>query len=94
MQVVIVGLAGWRLASLLVHEDGPFGIFLRIRTAAGVPEGVDIIEGFWALLLSCVMCTSVWTCTAMYLAWYVHPLIPALIATWAVALVVDRTARH
>lgn len=93
MQVVVCGLAGWRLASLLVIEDGPFDIFDRLRRAAGVPDGVGEIEGLLPGILTCVWCASVWTASAMWLAWHVHPAIPGVVAAWAIAVVAERQAR-
>lgn len=49
---VLTLLAVWRVTHLLVHEDGPWDVLVRLRSAAG------------ALLLdrlvSCFLCTSVW----------------------------------
>jgi hypothetical protein len=50
---LIVGiLVVWRLAHLFHAEDGPWGVLARLRRAAG--------EGFWAGLLDCFYCLSVW----------------------------------
>lgn len=50
---VIVGtLAVWRATHLLQAEDGPWGIFVRIRRLAG--------SGFWGELLDCFYCLSLW----------------------------------
>lgn len=90
IRVLLVGLAGWRLAYMLVVEDGPWDVFLRTRERFAVDPGE--ITGFWGLLLACIYCTSVWTSTAMWLAWEVHWAIPALVASWAVALITNRHA--
>lgn len=45
-------LAVWRITHLLAHEDGPRDLVLRLRRAAGT--------GFWASLLDCFMCLSLW----------------------------------
>ena len=48
---VIVGtLAVWRATHLLQAEDGPWGIFVRIRRLAG--------SGFWGELLDCFYCRN------------------------------------
>ena len=43
--LVVLALATWRLSSLLVLEDGPFGIFRRLRRFVGAgefsPAGLD-----------------------------------------------------
>jgi hypothetical protein len=45
-------LAVWRLTHLLNAEDGPWNLVVRLRVAAG--------EGFWAGLLDCFYCLSLW----------------------------------
>jgi hypothetical protein len=45
-------LVVWRFAHLLYAEDGPWGSMVRLRRAAG--------EGFWASLLDCFCCLSLW----------------------------------
>jgi hypothetical protein len=45
-------LAVWRLTHLLNAEDGPWGLVVRIRRRAGA--------GFWAGLLDCFYCLSLW----------------------------------
>lgn len=50
---LIVGiLVVWRLAHLLYAEDGPWDSIVRLRRAAG--------EGYWASLLDCFYCLSLW----------------------------------
>lgn len=36
--LVVLALATWRLSSLLVEEDGPFGVFRSLRAFAGAGE--------------------------------------------------------
>lgn len=65
IELVIFGLATWRVSSLIVDEDGPFDIFLRIRKLAGIVHDENgkplmIPERFFSKLLSCVWCASVW----------------------------------
>jgi hypothetical protein len=50
--LVIGILVVWRLAHLLYAEDGPWGATVRLRRAAG--------EGFWASLLDCFYCLTMW----------------------------------
>jgi hypothetical protein len=45
-------LAVWRVTHLLAHEDGPWEMVVRLRRAARA--------GFWAELLDCFYCLSVW----------------------------------
>ncbi len=69
-------LAAWRLAHMLVHEDGPWAIFARLRYQAGL-RSVAVRDGegnvnvarvaanTWAEGLTCVWCVSVWTATLL-----------------------------
>ena len=45
-------LVVWRITHLFYGEDGPWGIMVRLRRAAG--------DGFWASLLDCFYCLSLW----------------------------------
>lgn len=63
LEVGILALAVWRIASLLTYERGPFRVFERVRALSGIrhndkgrPEVVP--DGFWPELLSCVWCLS------------------------------------
>ena len=49
---VLCTLAVWRVTHLLAEEDGPGGIFARLRAAAG--------DGFWRSLAGCFNCLSLW----------------------------------
>lgn len=65
-------LAAWRLASLLVKEDGPWAAFARLRYKAGLRTVVRkdeqgrlqparVAQGTLAEGLTCIWCVSVWT---------------------------------
>jgi hypothetical protein len=45
-------LAVWRITHLLNAEDGPWELVVRLRRLAG--------NGFWAVLLDCFYCLSLW----------------------------------
>jgi hypothetical protein len=49
---LLAALATWRLAFLLVREDGPGHIFARLRNRLG--------NGFLGQLLGCVKCVGLW----------------------------------
>lgn len=49
----------YRLTSLVVVEDGPFGIFQKIRNFVGVDDLAETQTGYFAKLFSCVHCMSV-----------------------------------
>lgn len=86
--VAIAGLAGWRLASLLVNEDGPGAVFARLRRAVGVPEQGEATG--LAAMLSCVWCTSVWTVAGAWAVWRVAPDVSGIVAAMAVAVATER----
>lgn len=51
---LIVGTLGvWRVTHLLAAEDGPWDLMFRLRNIAG--------DSWWADLLDCFYCLSVWT---------------------------------
>ena len=71
LDYVIFALAAWRLASLLVNEDGPASVFARLRKWAGIStvavrqEDGSLQVGKTARTslaegLMCVWCVSVW----------------------------------
>lgn len=73
MDLVILVLATWRIASLLAQEDGPFDLFERLRVLAGTrynqqSEPVGLTPLAQGLL--CVWCTSVWVGALMTLAYW------------------------
>jgi hypothetical protein len=43
----------WRITHLFYGEDGPWDLVAQLRRAAG--------EGFWASVLDCFYCLSLWT---------------------------------
>lgn len=76
--IVIFGLATWRVSSLLVGEDGPFYIFRKIREKFGITHDENgkplaIPDGFFAQLLSCVFCASIWIGTGWLVFWLLSP---------------------
>ena len=67
--VLIIGLACWRLSSMLVHEDGPKDVLLNIRKRTGIEyDAMGKVTSYpsWNPLY-CVWCTSVWTAVALYM---------------------------
>lgn len=101
LHVLIAALAGWRIASLVSREHGPWDVFSRLRErytedvlgwpdqggpAQGEPFGIG-------KLITCVWCTSVWTVAAMFVAYEYAPWPVAMIAAMGAAIVVERFAR-
>ena len=82
-------LAVWRVTHLLHAEDGPWDLGIRLRKAAG--------EGFWAKLLDCFYCLSLWL--AAPAALFIGSTWPERLLLWpalsAGAIIIERvTARE
>lgn len=63
MELFILGLATWRLTSMLVNEEGPWNLFVKFRYMIGIRYDVHserVTTNVLAYLLSCVWCSSVW----------------------------------
>lgn len=86
--MAIIGLASWRMAHLLIYEDGPFEIIEKFRNAIGLGPGE--VKGFLPLLFSCMLCLTAWTTIAAYLLYLLEPIATMLVAAMAVALLVDK----
>lgn len=76
--LIIYGLAVWRISNLLVNESGPFFIFRKIRDLFGIKSDVDgfvyhIPETFMAQVLSCVWCCSFWVSCGLLVLWRLSP---------------------
>lgn len=84
-EFILMGLATWRTASLLVREAGPFHVFRKIRELAGITHDdggqvLSIPDGLFAGILSCIWCCSIWTAFAWLLIWLAWGDIGALFA--------------
>lgn len=101
-EFIVCCLAVWRLSSLFIHEDGPWNMFQRIREWAGIvhdENGVPwIVPGsFFAQLLSCVWCISVWFGAFFAVGMLLFPAITLVIAIpfalSAVAIFLNKAVR-
>lgn len=69
-EMIVCGLAAWRLASLFSREGGPFGVFTWIRKQ--IYRGTvytGIVGAFFRTLhdgINCVYCSSVWFAVLVY----------------------------
>lgn len=97
--LLIYGLATWRLASLFVQEDGPFDVFVKLRELAGIEhdenkEPYIIPDNFFAGILSCVWCCSMWAALlwgVIYLLFPVWSLKIAMVFAFStIAIVIDK----
>lgn len=89
--VVISGLAGWRIASLFLNEEGPWGIFEKVRKLIGIKPGP--VTGFLPTLFTCIYCLSLWVSLAAYFIYVFLPEAAMIIAAATVVILVDKAAR-
>lgn len=61
MSLLLLGLATWRVSSMLVQEDGPWFIFRRLRDRMGFVHTEDgqVLAKPDGNVLGCLWCTSV-----------------------------------
>lgn len=78
--LIVLSLAVWRLTSLLVSEDGPYDVLVKVRIMTRA--------------FSCLWCLSVWLGAAVVLAWYFVPfwtvVISLPLAISGAAIMIDR----
>jgi hypothetical protein len=63
IELIVNGLATWRISNMLVEEEGPYDIFERLRHRLGVQyleDGAAYSHNEWGKLFTCVWCMSVW----------------------------------
>lgn len=93
-QALLIGLAAWRLAALLVYERGPYAIFLRFRERLGYQHNEDgepeVWPGGWREVFSCVWCLSIWTAPLMWGLWELEELIVVVWAAAATVIIVEK----
>lgn len=95
LDLVIMCFATWRMSSLITNEEGPFNVFLKLRSLAGITHHDDgtianIPDKFTAKLISCLWCVSIWMGGIIYLIWLFCPVAVWIIAISAGAIIVDR----
>lgn len=98
LELVAIGLAAWRMASLLVHEPGPGQIFAHFRSLFGIThnkvgEPTDWPNTLGASLFSCVWCMSIWTAFAAWGVWQWRWEPVAILAASTIAIAAERWNR-
>ena len=85
--VLVVGLATYRVARMLVLEDGPGDVFLRIRVWAGCYEyGADgRPRTSLGRALNCPHCTGVYVGFLAFLGYLIIPLPVVFLAALGLA---------
>lgn len=95
LELAVAALATYRLALLLGVERGPFGLLLALRRVLGPRDGVPMERWTQALRselvagLECVWCSSLWLAGPMLLLTHAAPLVAAIMAVSAAAIVID-----
>lgn len=94
-QLVVLSLATWRITNLLVHEDGPGDIFVKLRSFIGVRfdehsnrYGTNMV----AQAFTCVWCLSIWIAAIMTLSInhvYLHIYVLHLLAISAGSILIE-----
>ena len=77
MDILLFGLATWRISSLLAAEAGPFDIFERARRLVGVSydeHGALCCKNVLAQGITCLWCNSVWVGTGWALLAWLWPM--------------------
>jgi hypothetical protein len=95
LDLAAMGLCTWRLSSLVVNEEGPFCVFLKLRQKLGIihdpdDKPIDAPDWFLPRLLMCVWCVSVWMGALTYLMWWISPVPVFIFAASAIAILVQR----
>lgn len=88
VRLIVAALATWRVSSLLLYEDGPFNVFMRLREAVDW-NGLGPTQ--LRLLFSCIYCISIWVglvCAALMSVDYWWVMMPFALS--AVAVMVDK----
>lgn len=93
-RLLVYGLAVYRVTHMLWQERGPFDVFDWLRARAGIrvvstywigrqEETTErVAVGFWAELLNCPLCLSVWLATVATVALFLNCLVLDIVATW------------
>lgn len=95
--LLILGLATWRISNLLVNEDGPWECLARLRSVLGVrydetsrPYGTNVFSKLW----TCLWCVSPWVGVVLAFAYWrwssLFILMSLPFALSAMAVIVDR----
>jgi hypothetical protein len=95
-------LATWRISSLLTGEDGPGLAFRKLRELAGIEHDDEgnierVPEKFFAGVLSCIWCCSIWAALGWVVLWLISPKtahkMAMVFAFSAGAIAVDRVVK-
>ena len=98
--IIVLTLATWRVAAMFTKETGPWHVFEKLRELSGIQHGQDgnvlvVPMKFFAELLSCVWCFSIYSATfwvLLYLAlpWQLGAWIALPFALSSIAIFIDK----
>ena len=68
VQLITLGLATWRISSMLVSERGPFDMFIKLRNKMGFvhDDAGHVIGRPDGNVLSCLWCTSIYVALGLH----------------------------
>lgn len=94
----VIGLAAWRMTSLVGWERGPFNVFERFRSLLGFEHDENGQPTSWPSnvvteAIACPWCLGLYAAAASYGLWVLSPWIPAVIAASAVVIWMERYIR-
>lgn len=97
-EVLIIGFAAWRVASLISYEKGPFNIFVKFRSVLGFTHDdggspAAWPSGFLPELVSCMWCLSLWAAAAMWGMWQLSESFVVIVAASSTLLALERWNR-
>lgn len=84
-ELIVLGLATWRIADLLHYGRGPYGVFTRLRGRLRVSHDEDGEPVAWpdtemGRLLRCLDCGSVWVGTGLVGLYLWSPWVAVILA--------------
>jgi len=99
-ELLIGGLAVWRISALLAYERGPFAIFVKFRSLIGIShfdDGTPVTDGIHgelANLFVCVWCLSPWIGLVWFGSFALWPattmIASSILALSSLAILVER----
>jgi len=94
LEFMVLSLAAWRLAALLVYEAGPWDIFRRLRERIGIQHDDSGQPASWpdgglGRLFACVWCVSFWTTLVVCVILWVESYVVMVLAVWGAATLLE-----
>lgn len=95
VDLIVISLATWRLAALLIYEEGPWHLMTRLRERFGIIHEDDEPVG-WPTsmpgsIFKCMSCMGLWVApVVMLLGWLAPPVVWALGLSGAANLLESR----